>query len=69
MKIIPIPGGLYLDVLNYLESQCETERRNQDDPCHELMLKLDEAGNFELVDVTLDDEEHDHVYAIQSVQV
>lgn len=57
MKIIPVPEALYLDVLNYLESCCETERHNPDDPCHELLQKLDAAGNSKLVDVTLDDEE------------
>ena len=56
MKIIPVPEALYLEVLNYLESCCETERHNSDDPCHELMQKLDAAGDTELVDVTLDDE-------------
>ena len=68
MKIIPIREELYLEVLNYLESQCETERWNHDAPCHELMLKLDEAGNFEVVEVS-DTDEHDHVYAIWGVQV
>ncbi len=57
MKIIPVPEALYLDVLNYLESCCETERHNPDDPCHELLQKLDAAGDTELVDVTLDDED------------
>lgn len=67
MKIIPIPEHLYLDVLNYLESLCETERWNREDPCHELMQKLDAAGNFEIVEVS-DTDRHDHVYAIQPKQ-
>ena len=44
MKIIPVPEALYLEVLNYLESLCETERWNHEDPCHELLSRLDTAG-------------------------
>lgn len=44
MKIIPVPEDLYLDVLNYLESCCETERHNPDDPCHALLDRLNTAG-------------------------
>lgn len=65
MKIIPLPEALYLEVLNYLESLCETERWNHEDPCHELMQKLDAAGNSELVEVS-DTDRHDHVYVIQN---
>lgn len=67
MKIIPIPEALYIDVLNYLESLCETERWNRDDPCHGLMYRLDDAGNSELVEVS-DTDRYDHVYAIQPKQ-
>lgn len=67
MKIIPIPEALYLEVLNYLESLCETERWNREDPCHELMSRLDDAGNSELVEVS-DTDRYDHVYAVQSKQ-
>jgi hypothetical protein len=68
MKIIPVPEALYLDVLNYLESCCETERHNPDDPCHELLSELDAAGNFRLVEVSETDK-HDHLYVIEAIQV
>lgn len=64
MKLIPVPEALYLDVLNYLESCCETERHNPDDPCHDLLSRLDTAGEQQLVEIQ-DTDAHDHVYAIQ----
>lgn len=38
---------------------------DHEDPCHELMQKLDAAGNSELVEVS-DTDRHDHVYIIQN---
>lgn len=67
-NLVPVPGALYLDVLNYLESCCETERHNPEDPCHRLLSELDEAGNFRLVEVSETDK-HDHLYVIEAVQV
>lgn len=59
-----LPNDLYTDLLNYLESCCETERHNPDDPCHALLSRLDAAGERVLVEIQ-DTDAHDHVYAIQ----
>jgi len=56
MNLIPVSEDVYLDVLNYLESCAETERHNPDDPCHDLLGRLDAAGEQILVDITLGDE-------------
>lgn len=64
MNLIPVSEDVYLDVLNYLESLCETERHNPDDPCHDLLGRLDAAGEQILVEIS-DTDAHDHVYAIQ----
>lgn len=63
MKLIPVSEDIYLDVLNYLESCCETERHNPDDPCHALLDRLNTAGERVLVEIQ-DTDAHDHVYAI-----